>query len=50
LRFKAIAPGWHHTCGLTRGGVVHCWGDNSHGQFGNGSTDGSLVPVPVALF
>lgn len=36
------------TCLLTLfGGVAHCWGDNSFGTFGNGSTADSDVPVPA---
>ena len=36
-----------HACALTTNELVECWGDNSHGQLGNGSTTASSVPVPV---
>jgi alpha-tubulin suppressor-like RCC1 family protein len=44
LRFRELAAGWLHTCGITRdtafrassgsSGKLFCWGDNSHGQLG----------------
>ena len=48
LIFAAISPGFSHTCGLTRGGVAYCWGDNGAGELGDGSTTNSAVPVPVS--
>jgi alpha-tubulin suppressor-like RCC1 family protein len=33
------------TCALTADGRLHCWGENRFGEFGNGTTTGSTVPV-----
>ena len=45
---KAIAPGDSHTCALTTAGAVRCWGNNSYGQLGDGTTTQRLTPVAVA--
>jgi uncharacterized repeat protein (TIGR02543 family) len=45
-----ISAGTLHTCGLTTGGAVWCWGYGEEGYLGNGGYgEGANSPVPVQV-
>jgi alpha-tubulin suppressor-like RCC1 family protein len=48
LTFTTLSVGGGHNCGITSGRVLYCWGNNSGGQLGNGTTFHSSMPVRVA--
>jgi len=44
-----IAAGGFHSCLLLNDGTAACWGGNSYGELGNGSSTLFGVPVPAAV-
>ncbi|MFH1436616.1 MAG: DUF4215 domain-containing protein, partial [Pseudomonadota bacterium] len=44
----AVEAGTSHTCTVLGTGGVQCWGDNEHGQIGDGSTTDRTSPVDVS--
>ena len=43
----AIAAGQAHTCAILDNASLMCWGSNSHGQLGDGTTTDSSSPASV---
>jgi alpha-tubulin suppressor-like RCC1 family protein len=46
---SALSVGGSTACAITAAGDVMCWGDNTSGQVGNGSTNYSTIPVPAKV-
>ena len=38
---------FHHSCAIVAGGTVQCWGSNSAGELGDGTTASALTPVTM---
>jgi alpha-tubulin suppressor-like RCC1 family protein len=49
VSFATIATGYFHACAVTTTGTAYCWGKNMNGQFGDGTTTDSAVPVAVSM-
>ncbi len=47
LSFLNVDVGAEHSCAVTTTGAVYCWGRNSFGELGDGTTTNRLTPVPV---
>lgn len=48
LTFSALTAGYFHTCALTQQNQAYCWGGNTWGSLGDGTTTRSDRPVKVA--
>src|SRR3954454_15474345 len=48
LLFRYISNGSYHTCGVTLDDRAYCWGLNTHGGVGDGTTTDRNAPVRVA--
>ena len=46
---KSVSNGWSHTCAILDNGSLKCWGHNSYGQLGIGSTTDQNTPQYVDL-
>ncbi len=44
-----VATGFTTSCAIISGGAIDCWGDNAHGQLGNGVATNALADVPVRV-
>jgi alpha-tubulin suppressor-like RCC1 family protein len=45
----SVAAGSSHTCVLTQGSRVFCWGSGTHGELGDGKSTDSLDPVEAVI-
>ena len=46
-KITSITAGGSHTCVLLTNGQAQCWGNNTYGQLGNGTTNSSFKAITV---
>jgi alpha-tubulin suppressor-like RCC1 family protein len=47
LQLTQISSTYGFSCAVSTDRRAWCWGTNGHGQLGDGTTNGSLIPVEV---
>lgn len=49
--FTSITAGSEDTCGIATNGAAYCWGENSYGSLGDGTTPaaGAVATIPTAV-
>jgi len=50
ISFASLEAGSDHTCGWTTGGAAYCWGSSWYGRLGNGTSGGTPMVLPAAVF
>ncbi len=46
-KVKEVSLGYYHSAAITENGDLYCWGYNSNGQIGNGTTENQTIPIKV---
>lgn len=46
--FVRVSAGRQFTCGIATDRSVHCWGRNTAGELGDGTSTGRAIPAPVS--
>ena len=49
MKWKQISASSYHTCAIASNDQVYCWGQNTWGQLGDGTTTNRNTPVAVQL-
>ncbi len=49
VTFSTISTGFDHTCAISSDASAYCWGDNTHGELGDGTWVDSFSPSVINL-
>lgn len=47
VSFLTMSAGGNHSCGISNTAALYCWGDNTFGQIGDGTTTSKSSPVLI---